>query len=97
MKHITDEQLEQDLTIISNIKEVGAPDFFYTRLRVRMENEQRLNEVAFSIKPVLVICALSLFLFINSLLIGNSAKIVNTNMNQDIEAFAASYDQTFSN
>ena len=97
MKHITDEQLEQDLTIISNIKEVGAPDFFYTRLRVRMENEYRSNEVAFSIKPVLVICALSLFLFINSLLIGNSAKIVNTNMNQDIEAFAASYDQTFSN
>ena len=97
MKHTADEQLENDLTIISNMKEVGAPDFFYTRLRVRMENEQRSNEVAFSIKPVLVICALSLFLFINSLLIGNSAKLVNTNMNQDIEAFAASYDQTFSN
>ncbi len=97
MKNITDEQFEQDFTIISNMKEVGAPDFFYTRLKARMESESTSNEAVFYIKPILVICVLSLFLFINSLLIGNDTQIVRTNTNTNIEALAVSYDQTISN
>ncbi len=97
MKHTTDEQLENELAVFSNLKEVGAPDFFYTRLRAKMEKEWRTNELEFSIRPVLVICALTLFLFINSLLSGNDSNLVNENSNQNIEALAASYDQTISN
>ena len=33
MKNIHDEQFEQDLTIISNMKEVGAPDFFLYKIK----------------------------------------------------------------
>ncbi len=97
MKHITDEQLEQDLTVFATMKEVSSPNFFYTRLKARMEKESKSNEVVLSIKPVLVICALSLFLIINSLLLKKGTTLANTTTSEAIEVFAASYDQTISN
>jgi hypothetical protein len=62
-----------------------------------MDKENLSNELASPLKPILVICALTLFLFINSLLLKNNSNIVNTNSGQEMEAFAASYDQTISN
>ncbi|MEY4049979.1 MAG: hypothetical protein RL262_813 [Bacteroidota bacterium] len=97
MKNMSNEQFEHEMNIISNLKEVGAPNFFYTRLKARMEKEKLSNELANPLKPILVICALTLFLFINSLLLKNNSNIVNTNSSQEMEAFAASYDQTISN
>jgi len=38
-----------------------------------------------------------LLLFINSLLLKSDSNIVNTNSSQEMEAFAASYDQTITN
>ena len=52
MKHISDEQLENDLAVFSSIEAIAAPDFFYTRLNARMKYENISNEVAFSVKPV---------------------------------------------
>ena len=97
MKNMSKEQFEHEINIISNLKEVGAPNFFYTRLKARMEKEKLSNEIVYPLKPILVICALTLFLFINSLLLINDSNIVNTNSSQEMEAFAASYDQTISN
>lgn len=97
MKNMSNEQFEHEMNIISNLKEVGTPNFFYTRLKARMEKENLSNELANPLNPILVICALTLFLFINSLLLKNDSNIVNTNSSQEMEAFAASYDQTISN
>ena len=97
MKNMSNEQFEQEMNIISNLKEVGAPNFFYTRLKARMEKEKLSNELASPFQPIIVICALTLFLFINSLLLKSDSNIVNTNSSQEMEAFAASYDQTISN
>ena len=97
MKNMSNEQFEHEMNIISNLKEVGTPNFFYTRLKARMEKEKLSNEIVYPLKPILVICALTLFLFINSLLLKNDSNIVNTNSSQEMEAFAASYDQTISN
>ena len=97
MKNMSNEQFEHEMNIISNLKEVGTPNFFYTRLKARMEKENLSNELANPLNPILVICALTLFLFMNSLLLKNDSNIVNTNSSQEIEAFAASYDQTISN
>ena len=97
MKKMSNEQFEHEMNIISNLKEVGTPNFFYTRLKARMEKENLSNELANPLNPILVICALTLFLFMNSLLLKNDSNIVNTNSSQEIEAFAASYDQTISN
>ena len=97
MKHISDEQLENDLAVFSSIEAIAAPNFFYTRLNARMKDENISNEVAFSVKPVLVIIALTLFIFINSLLFNGGTSLVTTNSNENIEALAAAYDQTISN
>ena len=97
MKNMSNEQFENEMKTISNLKEVGAPNFFYTRLKARMEKENLSNELASTFQPIIVICALTLFLFMNSLLLKSDSNIVNTNSSQEIEAFAASYDQTISN
>jgi hypothetical protein len=97
MKNMSNEQFEQEMIVISNLKEVVAPNFFYTRLKARMDKENLSNELASPLKPILVICALTLFLFINSLLLKSDSNLVNTNSSQEMEAFAASYDQTISN
>jgi hypothetical protein len=97
MRNINDEQFEQDLNIVSNLKEVDAPDFFYTRLKARMEKEAKLEQFEGPLKPIAVICILTLFLFINSLIMEKESTVVQSSSNQDIEAFAASYDQIISN
>ena len=97
MRNINDEQFEQDLNIVSNLKEVDAPDFFYTRLKARMEKEAKLEQFEGPLKPIAVICILTLFLFINSLIMEKESTVVHSSSNQDIEAFAASYDQIITN
>ena len=97
MRNINDEQFEQDLNVVSNLKEVSAPDFFYTRLKARMEKEAKLEQFEGPLKPIAVICILTLFLFINSLIMEKESTVIQSSSNQDIEAFAASYDQIISN
>ena len=97
MENLSNEQFEHDMNIISNLKEVGAPNFFYTRLKARMDKENLSNELAGPFQPIIVICALTLLLFINSLLLKSDSNIVNTNSSQEMEAFAAYYNQTISN
>ena len=97
MKNVNMDPFEDDLKIVSNLKGIGAPNFFYTRLHTRMEKEFSKDELTIPKKPILVICALTLILFINSLLLKYDSNIVSTNENQEIEAFAALYDQTISN
>ena len=97
MRNINDEQFEQDLNIVSNLKEVSAPDFFYTRLKARMEKEAKLEQFEGPLKPIAVICILTLFLFINSLIMEKESTVIQSSSNQDIEAFAASYDQIITN
>ena len=93
MKTLSDEQLENDLSIFSTMKETASPDFFYTRLQARMGKKASLANAAFSFKPVLVICILTLFLIINTLLIGKNTNVAKANSNNNIEVLAASYDQ----
>jgi hypothetical protein len=97
MKNINNEQFEQDLKIVSNLNQVDAPDFFYTRLKARMEKEAKLEQFEGPLKPIAMICILTLFLFINSLIVGKESTVVQSSSNQDIEDFAASYDQIISN
>lgn len=97
MKNINDNQFEKDLSIISNLNEMSAPDFFYSRLKARIENETTLNEGLFPLKPIIIICVLTLFLFINSIMLDKDSNILNSTSDINMEAFAASYDQTISN
>ena len=97
MKQISEQQFEDDIKIISNLKSTDAPDFFYTRLKARMDKELIKSNISMPLNPILVIFALTLFLFINSLIIEKDSNIILPHTDQNIEAFAASYDQIISN
>jgi len=97
MKNNFDLQFDTDLSGFSSIKEVSAPKFFYTRLIARMESEKISSELVIKLNPVWVACTFTLFLIINSLIIAKTTFNSKLESNQDIEALAASYDQTISN
>lgn len=97
MKRMSDNQLEKELTIFSELKEVGSPEFFYTRLTARMKYESQPNSLGISFNPIVAIYVLTLLLFVNLLLLEKETNLINTEMNQNIQALAASYDQTISN
>ena len=97
MKHKIETQFEKDIEIFSSMKEISAPNYFYTRLKARMGNEYNTIENSFTLKPVLIICALTLLIFMNSWLLQKDTNLVSKNTNQDIEALAAAYDQTILN
>jgi hypothetical protein len=97
MNHISDEQLENELSILSGMKEVAPPNFFYTRLKARMDSNSISTEFNFPIKPAFIICSLTLFLLINTIFLARITNEPDTIGDKHIEAFAAAYDQTVSN
>lgn len=94
MKHINEGQYEQTLHAISNLKEIGAPDFFYVRLKARMENDINSSKMDFFTKPAILFCALCFFLFLNIMMLIKESDMDHKDKNQNIELLAASYDQT---
>ena len=92
-----DEQLMNDLSVFSNIKEVNAPDFFYTRLIAKMEKINKSEEIGSPINPVWIICSLTLLLIANTILLKTDSNSAITDVDNNIETLASSYDQTISN
>jgi hypothetical protein len=62
-----------------------------------MEKEAIDITNSYSLNPLIIICALTLFLFINSWLLQTDSNLKHTNLNQNIEALAVAYDQAISN
>lgn len=94
MKQITDKQLENDLSVFSAMQQVDSPDLFYTRLHVRMAKDVISHERETSIKYVIVISTLTIFLCMHFLLSKQRQILDITTNDQRIEAFSAAYDQT---
>jgi len=94
MKHITDEQLENDLIIFSAMQQVGSPGFFYKKLNERMAKDIISTERKISIKYLIVICTLTLFLCINIVFSKHKQTLDITTNDQRIDAITAAYDQT---
>jgi hypothetical protein len=93
MKKGSNELLEQHLSVIGNMKEVGPDAFFYTRLKARMDRESSSNSWEFPVKPVWVISILIMLLALNGVLIVQEWNSAKTNTDNGIQALAASYDQ----
>jgi hypothetical protein len=96
MKKDADELLDQHLSLIGKMQEIGPDPFFYTRLKVRMENEKTNGSWELPFKPVWVISILITLLAINGVLVVEEMKSAKTNTNKGIQALAASYDQVVS-
>ncbi len=96
MKRNTDVELECALNAITDLKKVNAPDYFYSRLMLRMENELVSKNDELPNKSVYIIYAISLFLFISIILTKNFGT-ADSKYKSNIESLALSYDQYISN
>ena len=89
--------LDDHLQSISHMQEAATDDFFYTRLKARMEKESG-SGWSLPLRPAWIIGTLALFITVNTLLLtqrryGQPEK--NTTAST-LQTFAAAYDQTIS-
>jgi len=79
---------------LNGLKKAEAPEFFYTRLSGRMQNEtEPVRKTSFLLRPALVTAVLSVVLVLNVIsLIKTNEQPVNSNKPAGIEAFAEAYN-----
>jgi hypothetical protein len=90
---LNNEQLEKQLKVLKELKEVGTDDFFYTRLRARMGKELENNAWAFRLKPVWVMTVLLIMLAFNGWMLASNMQSSETTPNDDaIASMAFQYE-----
>jgi hypothetical protein len=88
---ITDEYLKS----LEGIEAAEPKDFFYARLTTRLANEQTQKDWVFPLKPAWMVCTLSVFILINTIILTQKSKSLKTD-EASIESFANAYDQNIS-
>jgi hypothetical protein len=91
--------VDEHLQSIQGMQEVGTDDFFYTRLKARIERNQPQQGWSFPLKPVWVVGTLLLLLAVNGFMLSQRFKTKETKSTASISSlqnFAESYDQTIS-
>ncbi len=95
MKNRSTGILEDHLQLLDNIQEVGTDEFFYTRLKARMEARKSGEEWSFMLRPTMAIAALSLLLVLNGFLLFQfSSNEKSQTEGYSIQRFAADYNQS---
>ncbi len=89
-------KIEEILGSFDNVQRAPAPDFFYTRLKSRMEKEilQPAGKRPRVLRPVFALAALVLVLLINAAVIlkGNAGTETTTGDTDTSQYFAAEYN-----
>ena len=90
--------VEEHLQSLQGIKEIGTDDFFYTRLKARMERTLEEEGWNFPLKPVWVIGSMALLLAVNVFMLSQQFKSKNSSSanSATVQGFAEQYDQTIS-
>ena len=94
----SNERVEKIMESLNGLQKTGAPDFFYNRLRGKMQREmESVKKPFFLLRPAFITAVLSIFLIVNvfSLLeIGKAPKQNATTQpgNATIESFATAYN-----
>ena len=88
--------VDEHLQGMQAMQEVGTDDFFYTRLRARMEKEKSQPGWSFPLKPVWIVGTLALLLAVNGFMLSQQSKTKSTTSASSLRSFAESYDQTIS-
>lgn len=86
-------KIEDILASLDGVGRVSAPDFFYTRLKARMEKELVAEpKRSWILKPVFAFSALILILAVNAVLIFSEAKPATSITETDyIQSAASAY------
>ncbi len=85
--------LDEHLKLLQQMQEVDSEEFFYTRLRARMENKNDASWVL-PFKPALVLGSLLVLLLVNTFLLRSEWQGEKQESPATIQEFAKSYDQT---
>ena len=95
MKNKSTPLVDEHLQILQGMKEVGTDDFFYTRLKARMEKNHAGKGWNFPVKPVWVVSTMLLLLVINVFMLSQQgrSKQMAIPSNASLQSFAQSYDQ----
>jgi hypothetical protein len=99
MKKENEKNIDDILNSIEGIHRVPAPDFFYTRLRARMEKEVSVPVVKRSVlQPAFIISGLVLLLLINAMVLLKNRGINGSNTiptsareNDNLQIIATAY------
>lgn len=94
MKRNSTSLVDEHLQSLQEIQEVGTDEFFYTRLRARMEGQES-NGWNLPMRPVWVIGTLALLLVLNGFMLQSNfkSKKQSENSSSSIQKFAEAYDQ----
>src|SRR5882672_4473738 len=75
MKKDTNQRIEDILNSLDNSKKASAPDFFYTRLKARMDKESTVRRPVWILRPAFALVAVVLVLIVNvAILVRNQQK-----------------------
>ena len=95
MKNKSTSLVDEHLQSLQGMKEVGTDDFFFTRLKARIEKNYADKGWNFPVKPVWVVSTMLLLLVINVFMLSQQRRSEQTAIpgNASLQSFAQSYDQ----
>jgi len=88
--------VDEHLQSLQGMQEAGTDDFFYTRLKARLEKDRSQQGWSFPLKPAWVVGSLVLLLAVNGFMLSQKFKPAKTQKatSATLQSFAESYDQT---
>jgi len=92
----TNKLLEEHLQILNELKEVETDQFFYTRLKAKMEAKNTQPSWALPLKPVWALGTLIVFVALNSFVLTQVWSEQRSVKAGTIQDFASVYGQTIS-
>jgi hypothetical protein len=94
MKKRSIPNLDEHMQVLRQMQEVGTDDFFYTRLRGRLQPTGSGPGWVLPFKPAWVLGGLLALLVVNGYVVSQELKEKKTETSYTIQEFAKSYDQT---
>jgi hypothetical protein len=89
--------VDEHLQSLAGMQEATTDDFFYTRLKGRMQGNDTRQGWSLPLKPIWVIGTLALLLVVNGFMLSQQFKTGQTKTTASpLQSFAESYDQTIS-
>ena len=88
--------VDDHLQSLLGMQEATTDDFFYTRLKGRMQGNESRQAWSLPLKPVWVIGTLAVLLAVNGFMLSQQFKSgkIKTTSSSSLQSFAESYDQT---
>ena len=96
MNKNTTSLVDEHLQSMDAMQEAGMDEFFYTRLKARMEKQNSQPGWNFPLKPVWIVGTLTVLLAANSFMLSQQFKTKKTTTASSLQSFAESYDQAIS-